>query len=325
MSQEWEYIVSASEKKQRLDQFLAAKKELNLSRSQIQKLIKNKNIVLNGQATKVSYQIKLDDRIKVIIPPPPKLEVKPEPIPLDIVYEDGDLIVVNKPKGMVVHPAPGNYSGTLVNAMLYHCKSLASLGSPLRPGIVHRLDKDTSGLLVVAKNDFSYQSLVEQVKDRMVERTYVALVHGVVKNNQGEIVTQYGRHPVYRKKFSVYRLRLREANRQALGVRRPGKEAITYYRVLQRFKNYTLLEVKIKTGRTHQIRVHMSYIGHPVVGDLTYGKRENVAAKLALPFKIKGQLLHAKKLGFIHPRLEKYLEFESEIPSEMKKILQEIK
>lgn len=298
MQKEWEYIISESEKGQRLDQFLSLQKELSLSRSRIKKLIEDEKILLNNQSAKPSHRLKLDDRIKVVVPPPKKLEVRPEPIPLDVVYEDEDLIVVNKPKGMVVHPAPGNYSGTLVNALLYHCGALANLGAPLRPGIVHRLDKDTSGLMVVAKNDFSYQSLARQIKNRTVEKTYVALVHGVMENDQGVIEAGLGRHPVQRKKMSVLSKRT--------------KEALTYYKVLEHFKNYTLVEVKIKTGRTHQIRVHLSYIGYPIVGDPTYGKKGDA---------IKGQLLHAKKLAFVHPRTGQRVEFESELPEEMKAML----
>lgn len=213
--------------------------------------------------------------------------------------------MVNKRKGMVVHPAPGNYGGTLVNALLFHCGHLASLGAPLRPGIVHRLDKDTSGLMVVAKNNAAYLSLVRQIKDRTAEKTYVALVHGRITNNAGVIEARIGRHPVHRKKMAV----IEKAER--------SKEALTYYKVLDRFEHYTLVEVKIKTGRTHQIRVHMNYIGHPVVGDPTYGKREE-------EFPVSGQLLHAEKLGFIHPRSGKFMKFESEIPAEMQEILQKI-
>ncbi|MGB9613241.1 MAG: RluA family pseudouridine synthase [Candidatus Margulisiibacteriota bacterium] len=303
---EFEYIITQSQKGQRLDQFLSLLPELSLSRSQIKKLIENKLVIVNKEPSKPSYRIKLDDRIKVFVPPPAKPEAKPENLPLNIVYEDEDLIVVNKPKAMVTHPAAGNYSGTLVNALLYHCHHLASLGGPLRPGIVHRLDKDTSGLLVVAKNDFAYQSLVKQIKNHTVERTYLALVHGELKNNEGIIEARMGRHPVHRKKMAV----IKEGKTKS-------REAITYYRVLERFKKYTLVEVKIKTGRTHQIRVHFSYIGHPVVGDKTYGKKKE-------EFEVKGQLLHAKKLGFIHPRTEKYLEFVSELPEEFKEILQKI-
>lgn len=305
MNREFEYIISSEQKGRRLDQFLSSIAELNLSRSQIKKLTEDEFVTVNKRLSKPSYKVKLDDRIKVIIPPPRELEVMPENISLDVAYEDDDLIVVDKPKGMVVHPAPGNYTGTLVNALLYHCKSLASLGAPLRPGIVHRLDKDTSGLLVVAKNDSAYQSLAKQIKNRTVEKTYVALVHGVIKNNEGVIEARMGRHPVHRKKMAV--IERPKTKDQRLKTR----EAITYYKVLERFKNYTLVEVKIKTGRTHQIRVHMSHIGHPVAGDKTYGKKKEELA-------VSGQLLHAARLGFIHPGTGKYLEFEAEMPEEMR-------
>ena len=304
MNREFEYIVSLEQKGQRLDHFLSLIAELNLSRSQIKKLIEDRHITVNREFPKPSYKIKLDDRIRVVIPPAKELEVKPENIPLDIVYEDEDLIVINKPKGMVVHPAPGNYGGTLVNALLYHAKHLASLGAPLRPGIVHRLDKDTSGLMVVAKTDKAYASLAKQIKNRTVEKTYVALVHGVVKNDGGTIEARMGRHPVHRKKMAV-----------VAGPR--SREAHTYYKVLERFNKYTLVEIKIKTGRTHQIRVHMSYIGHPIAGDPTYGRKEE-------ELSVSGQLLHAKKLGFIHPKTEKYIEFETGVPEEIRAAIQKI-
>ena len=275
-----------------MDQFLPSVAELNLSRSQVKKLIEEGLVAVNSLSSKPSYKIKPDDRVRVIVPPPKELAVHPENIPLDIVYEDDDIIVIDKPKGMVVHPAPGNWRGTLVNALLYHCKRLSSLGSPLRPGIVHRLDKDTSGLIVAAKNDAAYKSLCKQFKDRSVDKTYEALVHGVIKNNEGVISARLGRHPVHRKKMAVI-----ETSR--------SREAITHYKVIQRFKKYSLVEVKIKTGRTHQIRVHMSHIGHPVVGDPTYGKKKEDPA-------VKGQLLHAKKLGFVHPKTGEYVEFRSE-------------
>jgi len=306
MERVFEYIIATEKKGQRLDQFLSLIAELNLSRSQVQKLIENKFVTVNNQPAKPSYKIKFDDRVKVIVPPPKTLTIEPENIPLNIVYEDEDIIVVNKPKGLVVHPAPGNYRGTLVNALLHHTK-LANLGAPLRPGIVHRLDKDTSGLLVAAKNDKAYKSLVRQFKNREVEKTYLALVHGVINNNEGLIEARMGRHPVHRKKMTVVESRGSRVTSQK------SREAISFYKILKRFKRYSLVEVKIKTGRTHQIRVHMSYIGHPVVGDPTYGKKKE-------EFEVSGQLLHAKKLGFIHPRTGKYVGFEAEMPEEFVKI-----
>ncbi|OGB89581.1 RNA pseudouridine synthase [candidate division WOR-1 bacterium RIFCSPHIGHO2_01_FULL_53_15] len=310
MNNEFEFLISAEQKGRRLDQFLSVVADLNLSRSQIKKLIEDGLISVNDQPTEPSYKIKSDDHIKVIIPPPKELTVRPESIPLDILFEDDDIIVVNKPSGMVTHPAPGNFSGTLVNALLHHCH-LSNLGAPLRPGIVHRLDKDTSGVIVAAKTDAAYASLVKQIKARTVEKTYVALVHGVIKNNAGIIEARIGRHPVHRKKMAVIESpnsKLRTPN---------SREAFTSYKVLKRYKNYTLVEVKIKTGRTHQIRVHLNHLGHPVVGDPTYGGRKN-------EFGLVGQLLHAKKLGFIHPRTGKFVEFEAGLPKELREVTQKI-
>ncbi len=289
----------------RLDQYLAAA-DLGLSRSYVQKLIKDLCVKVNDNPSKASIRLRDGDRILLHIPAPSVLEAKPEKIPLNIVYEDKDLIVIDKPAGLVVHPAAGCPSGTLVNALLYHCKNLASIGGVLRPGIVHRLDKDTSGLLVVAKNDMAHASLSKQIKGREVERKYVALVHGELKNDEGVIEARVGRHPVHRKKMAV----LREGEGRA-------REAVTYYKGLKWFKDYTLLELKLKTGRTHQIRVHLAYIGHPVVGDVAYGRARN-------EFGVKRQLLHAKKLGFIHPRTGKHMEFSSEMPEDFKKVLKRL-
>lgn len=312
MEKKFEYIISAEEKAERLDHYLASKKEINLSRSQIHRLVEDGYVEVNKESPKPSYKIKTDDRIIITIPPPRKLEVNPENISLDIVFEDKDLIVVNKARGMVVHPAPGNYSGTLVNALLYHCKDLSGIGGILRPGIVHRLDKDTSGLLVVAKNDFAHQFLAKQFKAKQIFKQYVALVRGVIKQNGGVIEAKVGRHPKHRKKMAVI-----EGTRD-WGQGTKGREAITYYKVLERYKKYMLVEVTLKTGRTHQIRVHMNYIGHSVVGDPTYGHRRE-------EFKVSGQLLHATKLGFIHPRTGKYLEFEREMPKDMQEIVRELR
>jgi len=291
----------------RVDVFVS-NQNIGLTRSYAQKLIDQGFVKVNDRKTKASYRLKRDDKVSIEIPPPKKLEVKPEKIPLDIIYEDDDLIVVNKAKGMVVHPAAGNYSGTLVNALLYHCKKLSPIGGVLRPGIVHRLDKDTSGLLVVAKNEKAHLSLSKQIKERKAARTYVALVHGVLKQNQGIIEARMGRHPVHRKKMAV----ISQIMSRVSSLK--SREAITYYKVLERFKNYTLIEVKLKTGRTHQIRVHMSHIGHPVVGDQTYGKRKN-------EFGIKGQVLHAGLLGFVHPSTGKYMEFKTPETKEIKDIV----
>lgn len=310
MSHDLEFVVAPEQKGQRLDQFLVQVEGAELSRSQIKKLIDEGHVTVNDESVEPSYKIKTDDLIRVEIPPPKELTIHPENIPLEIVYEDNDIIVVNKPRGMVTHPAPGNYSGTLVNALLYHCQ-LSHLGAPLRPGIVHRLDKDTSGLIVAAKTDAAYHSLVKQLKDRTVEKTYVALVHGAVKNNEGIIEARIGRHPVNRKKMAVLE------SQNSKGESQKGKEAFTSYKAIKRFKSYTLVEVKIKTGRTHQIRVHLTHIGHPLVGDPTYGGQKD-------EFQVAGQLLHAKKLEFIHPRTGETMKFEAELPEELSTILRSL-
>lgn len=302
-----EFSVAPEQKGQRLDRLLAVLPGLNLSRSQAKRLIENKFITVNGRPVEPSYKTKAADLIKVIISPAIEPTAKPEMIPLEIVYEDDDIIVVNKPKGMVTHPAPGNYSGTLVNALLYQTK-LSSIGAPLRPGIVHRLDKDTSGLIVAAKTDAAYKSLAKQIKDRTVEKTYLALVHGLMKNNEGQIEAKIGRHPVNRKKMAVLESQKEKSKSKK------SRDALTYYKVLKRFKNYSLVEVKIKTGRTHQIRVHLAHLGHPVVGDSTYGKKKN-------EFGVTGQLLHAQKIKLLHPITGKAVGFEAAIPKAFKDII----
>ncbi|ADD02603.1 pseudouridine synthase, RluA family [Thermoanaerobacter italicus Ab9] len=274
----------------RIDVFLAA--ELDYTRSYIKKLIVDGLVFVNGKTVKPSYKVKENDEVVVNIPEAEKIDVLPENIPLDILYEDDDIIVINKPQGMVVHPAPGNYSGTLVNALLYHCKNLSGINGILRPGIVHRLDKDTSGVMVVAKNDKAHISLSNQIKERSVFKKYVAIVEGVIKDEEGKIEAPIGRHPVDRKKMAVIE---------------DGRYALTLYKVLERFKENTLVEAVIKTGRTHQIRVHMAFIGHPVVGDPVYGFKKQ-------KFKLEGQALHSSILGFIHPTKGVYMEFEAPLP-----------
>ncbi|UZQ81982.1 RluA family pseudouridine synthase [Thermoanaerobacter sp. RKWS2] len=274
----------------RIDVFLAA--ELDYTRSYIKKLIVDGLVFVNGKTVKPSYKVKENDEVVVNIPEVEKIDVMPENIPLDILYEDDDIIVISKPQGMVVHPAPGNYSGTLVNALLYHCKNLSGINGILRPGIVHRLDKDTSGVMVVAKNDKAHISLSNQIKERSVFKKYVAIVEGVIKDEEGKIEAPIGRHPVDRKKMAVIE---------------DGRYALTLYKVLERFKENTLVEAVIKTGRTHQIRVHMAYIGHPVVGDHVYGFKKQ-------KFKLEGQALHSRVLGFIHPTKGVYMEFEAPLP-----------
>lgn len=310
-----EIIVPSTISGIRLDLFLSHQ-SLNLSRSRIQKLISEQNILVDGRPTKPSYKIKGKEKITIKIPPLEKLSLEPEEIPLDILYEDSDLLVVNKKAGMVVHPALGNYSHTLVNALLFHCKDLSGINGVLRPGIVHRLDKNTSGLLVVAKNDFAHLGLAEQIKDRILLREYVAIVWGHMPSDKGSIEAPIGRSTKDRKKMEVSRLK--------------GRESLTEYQVLKRFDLCDLLSIRLKTGRTHQIRVHLSYLNHPVLGDPEYGGRQKwikgihdkhrlFAQKLLT--LIDRQALHAKKLGFIHPRTKQYKEFESPFPDDIKHVL----
>ncbi len=299
----------------RLDLFLATKNK-DLSRSRVQKLISDQNILVNGRPTKPSYKIRGNERITIEVPPLEELSLEPENIPLDIPYEDSDLLLVNKKPGMVVHPALGNYSHTLVNALLFHCKDLSGINGVLRPGIVHRLDKNTSGLLVVAKNDFTHQGLAEQIKNRTLLREYVAIVWGHMPSDKGIIQAPIGRSTKDGKKMAVSRLR--------------GRESLTEYQVQERFDLCELLSIRLKTGRTHQIRVHLSYLNHPVLGDPEYGGRQKwikgihdkhrpLAQKLLT--SIDRQALHAKKLGFTHPRTKEYKEFESCLPEDFNNVL----
>jgi 23S rRNA pseudouridine1911/1915/1917 synthase len=307
---EFAYTITLDQADSRLDHFLADQEEVKLTRSQIQRLIDNGNIMVNKKVSKPAYKLRAGDRIMVIIPPPIPLETRSENIPLDIIYEDSDIIVVNKPRGMVVHPAVGNYSGTLVNALLNHCKDLSGIGGVQRPGIVHRLDKDTSGLLVVAKNDLAHQSLAKQFKDKTVFKQYLALVHGHMKEDSGTISDPIGRHPVKRKKMAVIGTRDEERGKK-------GREAITHFKIKERFKHYTLLEIILETGRTHQIRVHLTSIGYPLVGDPIYGSKKN-------EFGIKSQMLHSAKLAFLHPRTGERLEFSAPLPADMAKIVEKL-
>lgn len=286
----------------RIDAYISSKLD-SLSRSAVQKLIGDNNITVNNKAINKNYKIKINDEIKVIMPPPQVLDVKAEDIELDIVYEDSDVAVINKPQGMVVHPAAGHYSGTLVNALMNNVEDLSSINGVLRPGIVHRLDKNTSGLLIIAKNDLSHNFLSNCLKEHSINRIYYALVEGVVKNDKGVINAPLGRSEKDRKKRCV--------------TTKNSKEAITNYDVIKRYKKYTLIKLKLETGRTHQIRVHMKHIGHPVVGDDVYGKEDK-------KFGLKGQLLHSKSIGFIHPTTKEYLEFDSELPDYFKKVLEKI-
>lgn len=268
----------------------------SLSRSFIQKLIKDDAVLVNGKAVKGSYKVKTDDDVLFCLPKAVEPDISPENIPLDVLYEDKDVIVVNKPKGMVVHPAAGHYSGTLVNALMYHCgDELSGINGVMRPGIVHRIDRDTTGSLIVCKNDTAHKAIAEQLKEHSINRKYIAICHGVVKEDEGVIDKPIGRHPVDRKKMAV----------AAAG---SGKNAVTHYRVLKRFEKYTYIECVLETGRTHQIRVHMASIGHPLLGDEVYCNQKS-------PFKLEGQTLHAQVLGFIHPQSGEYVEVSAPVPS----------
>lgn len=282
----------------RIDKWVS-ERSCDISRSMLQRLIAEQKITVNGKPAAKSYLVKAGDIIEIDVPEPVELDVVPENIPVEIVYQDEHLLVVNKPKGMVVHPAAGNYSGTLVNALLYHCKGqLSSINGVIRPGIVHRIDKNTSGLLIVAKTDKAHVGLAEQIKAHTFTREYHAVVCGKLKEPAGIIEAPIGRHPVDRKKMCV--------------TEKNSKEAKTEYTVLEEFNNYSYVKLKLFTGRTHQIRVHMSYIGHPVFGDDVYGKPSKYC---------EGQCLHAKKIGFVHPIDGKYYEFDSELPDYFKSVL----
>ena len=297
-----EFIVKDDEVGKRIDSYLSNKDD-EISRVAVQRLIKNDKILVNGKSTKASYKVQENDNIKVEEEKPKEISLKPQDIPVEIIYEDKDIIVVNKPKGMVVHPANGNPDGTLVNSLMSICKdSLSGIGGEIRPGIVHRLDKDTSGVIVVAKNDKAHINLSEQIKNHEVEKTYIALVKGVVKANEATIDMPIGRSTKDRKKMAVTKT---------------GKNAITHFKVIKRFHNYTLLEVKIETGRTHQIRVHLSQIGYPIVGDTTYSNGKN-------EWGIKGQCLHAKSLKFKHPITGKEMFLEAKMPEYFEEVINEL-
>ena len=295
-----EYTVTDSDAGSRLDVFLSAQPD-NPSRSNIQKMITEGNVSVNGQVKRANYNLRPADNIVMTYQPPQEIEAVPENIPLDILYEDSDIIVVNKVRGMVVHPAAGVYTGTLVNALLYHCgDELSGINGKIRPGIVHRLDKDTSGVMVVAKNDFAHNSLAEQIGSKTAVKEYVALVHGNITEEKGIIEANIGRHPVDRKKMAV--------------VTSGGKPATTVFHVLERFKNCTFVKCRLLTGRTHQIRVHMAYIGHPLIGDPKYCNSKN-------KFDIQGQALHSLSLTLIHPRTNQEMTFTAPIPQDMQKLL----
>lgn len=291
-------IITENEVGMRADVALA--QLLEITRSNMQKLLEEGRAVRGQKVIKSNYRVKAGEEILVNLPEPQPLDVQPEDIPLDIIYEDDDVVVVNKARGMVVHPAAGNYNGTLVNALLYHCKNLSGINGVIRPGIVHRLDKDTSGIMICAKNDSAHLSLSEQIQSKTAQRTYLAVVRGNVKNDSGIIETQIARDKNDRKKMAV--------------VTEGGRQAITEYEVAERFGKYTVVKCRLKTGRTHQIRVHMEYLGYPLVGDPKY-------SPMKTPFAINGQALHSLTLSFTHPRTGERLTFEAPLPEDMKKIL----
>ena len=291
-------IITENEAGQRADVALAAM--LELTRSNMQKLLDEGRAVKGTKVIKSNYKLKLGDEIIVTLPEPQPLDVQPENIPLDIIYEDEDIVVVNKARGMVVHPAAGNYSGTLVNALLYHCKNLSGINGVIRPGIVHRLDKDTSGIMICAKNDAAHVSLSEQIQSKTAQRTYLAVVRGNLKTDSGVIETQIARDKDDRKKMAV--------------VKEGGRNAVTEYEVVERFGKYTIVKCKLKTGRTHQIRVHMEYLGYPLVGDPKY-------SPMKTPFSINGQALHSLTLAFDHPRTGERMEFEASLPEDLHKVV----
>ena len=301
--QEFKFSIGKESEGKRLDSFLTNNLE-DISRNRIQKLIEEGKIIVNNKKINKNYKLKENDNIIVYIEEAKDIDILPENIPLDIVYEDEDIILINKPQDMVVHPANGHYEHTLVNALMYHCKdNLSGINGIMRPGIVHRIDKDTSGILVVAKNDKAHQGLATQLENHSMNRVYYAVVCNRLKQDKGTIDMPIGRSSIDRKKMAV--------------TEKNSKRAVTHYEVLERFKNHTLIKLKLETGRTHQIRVHMAYIGYPLLGDTVYGS-------LKQPYKLKGQMLHAKILGFNHPRTNKYMQFETELPEYFKLVLKKL-
>ncbi|MEG1901234.1 MAG: RluA family pseudouridine synthase [Clostridium sp.] len=299
-----EYIVSEEYSGIRIDKFLSETCP-EYSRSFLQKLLKSDIIEVNGQPVKSSYKVALNDLVSFEIPESREPEIPAEDIPLDILYEDSDIVIINKAKGMVVHPAAGHYTGTLVNALMYHCsKDLSGINGVMRPGIVHRIDMDTTGVLIVCKNDFSHNSIAEQLKEHSITRKYYAIVHGVIKEENGTIDAPIGRHPVDRKKMSINY--------------KNGKEAVTHFKVLERFRAFTYVECQLETGRTHQIRVHMTSIGHPLLGDAVYGPAKS-------PYRLNGQTLHAGVLGIVHPRTGEYMEFSAPLPDYFEELLNKLR
>lgn len=299
-----EYFTVENEEGMRVDKYLACYLP-DLSRSHIQKLIRNDLVIVNQKPVKANYRLSLYDQIEIMIPEPEEPEILPENIPLEILYEDADIIIVNKPKQMVVHPALGHASGTLVNALMYHCGAeLSGINGVMRPGIVHRIDMDTTGSLLVCKNDMAHQKLAAQLKEHSITRIYEAIVHGNIKESEGTIDAPIGRHPTDRKKMSIHA--------------KQGRRAVTHYQILERFGEFTYIRCQLETGRTHQIRVHMASIGHPLLGDRVYGPSK-------CPFEgLEGQTLHAKTLGIIHPRTGEYLEVQAPLPEYFVYLLQKL-
>ena len=298
--EQFTYQIGLGEDDERLDKWISSVLP-DLSRSYIQKCIKSDDLLVNGKPQKASYRLRVDDEIVFHIPEAVEPNIKAENIPLDILYEDADVLVVNKPKGMVVHPAPGHYSGTLVNAVMYHCKgNLSGINGVLRPGIVHRIDRDTTGSLIICKNDHSHNVIAEQLKEHSITRKYRAIVCGVIASDEGSVKASIGRDPKERRRMAV-----NEIN---------GKPAVTHYKVLQRFKGYTYIECQLETGRTHQIRVHMASIGYPLLGDEVYGSRKSA-------YHTEGQTLHAMVIGFIHPATGEYTEVTAPLPEYFEHLL----
>lgn len=289
----------------RLDKYLSDRLPDAITRSFLQKLIKEEQVTVDGRLQKANYKLKPEQTIQITIPPAEETAILPEDIPLDILYEDNDLLIVNKPKDMVVHPSTGHYTGTLVNAIMFHCKeSLSGINGEIRPGIVHRIDKDTTGSLIICKNDESHLKIAEQIKEHSVKRIYRGIVSGTLKESEGTVEGNIGRHPIDRKKMAL--------------VTKGGKPAITHYRVLEQFKNAAYMEFRLETGRTHQIRVHMASIGHPLLGDTVYGNAKN-------PYKLNGQTLHAMTIGFIHPTTGEYLEVSAPIPEYFNALIKKLR
>ena len=298
------YLVPEEFQGERIDKYLS-EACCGLTRSYLQKLLKSQLVEVDGKAVKNSYRVSAGETVELEVPEAVEPEIEAEPIPLDILYEDKDIILINKPKGMVVHPADGHYSQTLVNGLMYHCRGeLSGINGVMRPGIVHRIDMDTTGVLIVCKNDFAHNSIAEQLKVHSITRKYYAIVHGVIGEDEGTVDAPIGRHPVDRKKMSINY--------------KNGKHAVTHYRVLERFKQFTYVECQLETGRTHQIRVHMASLNHPLLGDSVYGPSK-------CPFKLQGQTLHAGVLGIIHPRTGEYMEFSAPLPEYFENLLEKLR